>query len=319
MLLFCFYSYVRMTAITNQEPIMRKSIRSSPPTAPTRHAVREYSKRMQHVPKLAALASQPPRPHELTIWLTDFFSASAYVLQCSQIIFGPLSTNSGWPLQSSGDQLVPSELIRELVGELNIQAKYPYRSVKLGEECSKALQRRYPSLSQATLQALHCGAFWTVVMPPRAQVDKSLLSLAAMLLDSALLHSLASDEPSPLSLQEERVERKFEQQSELPGLLICTADLQPLYANDVLLRWAATTAPSFSTPPLSHLHSLIVQHWTPDQPAHVDFDLQMQIAAGGNGYAQILPFTLSEKKYVALLVHRDGLRAHLVPPMLDYA
>lgn len=198
---------------------------------------------------------------------------------------------------------MPSELIRELVGELNIQAKYPYRSVKLGDARSKALQRRYPSLSQSTLIALHCGAFWTVIMPHRAQVDKSLFALASMLLDGALVHSHAT-ELSPLALPEERVEKNFEQLNELPGLLICTADLQPLYANEVILRWTSTATPSFSTPPLSHLRSLIAQHWTPDQPAHVDFDLQMQIAAGGNGYAQILPFKVSETEYFALLVHR---------------
>ncbi len=282
---------------------MRKSIRSSPPAVTPDEALQKYSKRMQHVPKLAALASQPPRHQELSKWLAEFFSVSTSALQCSQIIFGPLSASAGWPVQSSGEQLLPSELIREIVEDLNIQAKNPYRSVKLGDAWSKALQRRYPSISQATLQALHCGAFWVIVMPARTQADKSVLSLTTMLLDSALLHSAASDQPSPLQL-EEQAGKKFDQQGELPGFLICTADLQPLYANEAILRWFATAAPSFSTPPLSHLHSLIMQHWTHDQPVHIDFDLQMQIAAGGNGYAQILPFTLSEKKYVALLVHR---------------
>lgn len=282
---------------------MRKATRSSPPPIAPRSALQEKFKRMQYVPELAALASQPPPLHESASWLADFFSISTSVFQCTQIIFGPLPAEAEWPLQSSGEPLVPVELVRDLAGELNIKAKFPYRAIKLGDACGKTLQRRYPALSQATAQALHCGAFWTIVMPPRAQVDKSLLAMAGMLLDSALLHSLAAGTPPP-SLQEKPAEKKYEQYDELPGLLICTPDLQPLYANDALRRWTAPAAPSFSMPPLSDLRSLIKRHWTPHQPAHIDFDLQMQIVAGGKGYVQILPFTVSGMEYVALLVHR---------------
>lgn len=52
---------------------MRKSLRSAPrPSIAAGDARQEYYKRIHHVPKLAALASQPPRQQELSKWLTDF-------------------------------------------------------------------------------------------------------------------------------------------------------------------------------------------------------------------------------------------------------
>jgi nitrogen-specific signal transduction histidine kinase len=288
---------------------MRKSIRASVAIDREIQARRDDLQGLQRVQALSALASHSPLHAELATWLHDFFSISASILRCRQIIFGPSKTPSPWPWYSAGEELLPPSLVQEFISEMRATPRQYGVSLKLGQKYGKAMLRRWPAIAQTVMQVLHCGAFCAVVMPPRVQVDGNLFAVVGTLLDGALLGALGStaQAPPPAGLQPEPPERAellaFE---DSPGILICDDRLQPVFANEAMLRLIAARSASFDNPALAGLHPLIQKQWERRQPRQIVFDLQTQISLGGPGYAIIVPIRLDEAEFAMMIFHRGA-------------
>ena len=330
---------------------MRKSIYQTAASTPLRRFSRVEFQGLQQMPELAALASRPPADHEIANWLQDFLSIANTILQSTQIIFGPLRKTSQWPVRAVGVEVLPPALVHEIISTSHLTLNNPLKPHPLSEFCSKTLPASFPSygsglrpasrirqgdglrpaskgkqggragtgraIEETSFYTLQCGAFLAVNIAPACECEDRLFAAVATLLDGALLQSLEaarkSDGADEVPRECSKEKREHEPDA---GILICNDKLQPVFANDTLLRLIAAPVASFEQAPLSRIYPAVRNVWEQRQPSQMAFDLQTQIAFGSAGYADLVPMRLGETDFVMLILHRGApaaiLQRHLV-------